>query len=125
MLKDFDLVPTLPAGDLERAKRFYEEKLGLTPESEDPSGVHYRTGSTRFDLYPTQFAGIAKHTLGGWTVQDLEGVMSQLRERGVTFEEYDFPGLKTENGIATIGPERAAWFKDSEGNTLALAEIGG
>jgi hypothetical protein len=82
--------------------------------------VEYRSGSTRFTLYPTGFAGSGQHTLGGWIVDDIERVVSELRERGVVFEEYDFPGLKTENGIADLVSERAAWFKDSEGNILAL-----
>jgi catechol 2,3-dioxygenase-like lactoylglutathione lyase family enzyme len=122
MLKDFDLWATLPAADLDRAKRWYSEKLGFEPESEDPGGIHYRTGSTAFDLYPTQFAGIAQHTLAGWSVRDLDQVVAELRERGVVFEEYDFPGLKTENGIADLGVERSSWFKDSEGNILAVFE---
>ena len=120
MLNEFDLVPTLPAGDMERAKRFYAEKLGLTLEREDPAGVQYVSGSTRFTLYPTRFAGSGQHTLGGWVVDDIERVVSELRERGVVFEEYDFPGLKTEGGIADLVSERAAWFKDSEGNILGL-----
>ena len=120
MLDSFDITPMIPAHDLERAKRWYAEKLGFEPESEDPGAAHYRTGSTEFDIYPTQFAGTGKHTLAGWSVDDIDKVMIDLRERGVTFEEYDFPGLKTVNGVAELEGERAAWFKDSEDNILAI-----
>jgi predicted enzyme related to lactoylglutathione lyase len=123
VLQGFDLMATLPAEDLERAKRFYEEKLGLTPESEDPGGVHYRSGSTRLDVYPTSLSGTAQHTLASWIVDDIERVVRGLRERGVVFEEYDMPGLKTREGIAEVGRERSAWFRDSEGNILAVSQI--
>ena len=122
MLEGFDFTPTIPCADLERAKKFYADKLGLTPKEERMDGTLYVSGSTQFLLYPTQFTG-AQHTLGGFEVKDLEKTMKELRGRGVKFEEYDFPGLKTENGIAKFGEnERGAWFKDSEGNILALAE---
>jgi extradiol dioxygenase family protein len=123
MLGKFDMLLTLPARDVGRAKRFYEEKLGLIPESEDPGGVHYRSGTTMFDIYPTEFAGSAQHTLGGWLVDDIHAVVESLRERGVVFEDYDLPGLRTEGGIADLGSELSAWFKDSEGNILAIAEL--
>jgi catechol 2,3-dioxygenase-like lactoylglutathione lyase family enzyme len=123
MLGKYDLLTTIPARDLERAKAFYEQKLGLTPFFEDPGALHYRCGSTYLDLYPTQSAGEAQHTLACWMVDDLERVVAELRERGVAFEEYDFPGLKTVNGIAELPTERSAWFKDSEGNILAVAQL--
>jgi predicted enzyme related to lactoylglutathione lyase len=123
MLGKYDLLTTLPAADIERAKNFYEEKLGLTPFFEDPGGVHYRTGSSYFDIYPTQAAGGAQHTLAGWVVDDLDRVVEELRGRGVVFEEYDLPELKTVDGIAEFPTERAAWFKDSEGNILAVAQL--
>jgi catechol 2,3-dioxygenase-like lactoylglutathione lyase family enzyme len=122
MLDRFDITLMVPVKDLDRAKRFYEEKLGLTPEREDPGTAHYRTGSTSFDLYPTQFAGSAQHTLAAWIVDDIRAVVAELRDRGVVFEEYDLPGLKTEDGIADLGFELAAWFKDSEGNTLSIGQ---
>jgi catechol 2,3-dioxygenase-like lactoylglutathione lyase family enzyme len=122
MLSDFDVMPSFPAADLERAKRWYREKLGFEPESDDPAGVQYRSGSTSFTVYPTQFAGTGQHTLAGWVVKDIRHLIEELRGRGVTFEEYDFPGLKTEDGVADLGSELAAWFKDSEGNILGLFE---
>jgi hypothetical protein len=77
-----------------------------------------------FQLYPTGSAGTAQHTLGGWVVDDLEATVADLRERGVEFEEYDLPSLKTVDGIAQLGDvERAAWFRDSEGNILAVSQF--
>jgi catechol 2,3-dioxygenase-like lactoylglutathione lyase family enzyme len=125
MLDRFDIVPMLPAQDLERAKRFYAEKLGLTPVSEDPGAAHYRSGSASFDLYPSRGAGTAQHTLAAWMVDDIHAALEELRGRGVVFEEYDLPGLKTEGGIADLGFELAAWFKDSEGNILSIGQLRG
>ena len=122
MLDGFDFTPTIPVADMDRAKKFYADKLGLTPKEERVDGVLYVTGSTQFLMYPTQFTG-AQHTLGGFDVKDLDKTMKELRGKGVKFEEYDFPGLKTENGVATFGQnDKGAWFKDSEGNTLAVVE---
>jgi catechol-2,3-dioxygenase len=120
MLKDHDVGAVLPAEDLERARRFYEETLGFEPDSADPQGVMYRSGSSLFTVYPTQFAGLAQHTQVGWLVEDLRAMVTELRERGIRFEEYDFPGLKTEDGIADLESELAAWFKDTEGNILGI-----
>ncbi|HEY7282018.1 MAG TPA: VOC family protein [Actinomycetota bacterium] len=122
MLDTYDIGVTLPASDLERAKAWYAEKLGFEPAMESPAGVRYRSGSSFFDLYPTTFAGTAKNTAAGWVVDDIEAVVAELRARGVEFQEYDLPGLKTVNGIADIEGERAAWFVDSEGNILALGQ---
>ena len=124
MLDQYNAEATLAASDIQRAKDWYRDKLGFTPEEELPDGsCFYRSGSTRFFLYPTQFAGTAQNTVLGWDVDDIDKVVEELRGRGVLFEEYDFPGLKTENGIATLeGIERAAWFKDSEGNILSIGQ---
>ena len=122
-LDGFDFRPTIPVADMGRAQKWYADKLGLTPKEERVDGVLYTAGSTQFLMYPTQFTG-AQHTLGGFEVKNLDKVMEELRGKGVTFEEYDFPGLKTENGVATFGEnDRGAWFKDSEGNILAVVEL--
>jgi len=124
MLTDAPFWATLPASDIERAKRWYAEKLGLVPVKETKAWVTYRSGGSVFQLYPTSAAGAARHTLGGFVVEDLRSTVTQLRARGVAFEEYDFPGLKTVDGIAEIeGVELAAWFKDSEGNILAVSQF--
>lgn len=122
MLGNHEFVAMLPVSDLDRAKRWYSEKLEFEPFAEDNGGAHYRSGSARFDLYITQFAGTAQHTQVGWMVDDIERTVELLQGRGVVFEDYDFPGLKTVEGIAELGYERAAWFKDSEGNILSLGQ---
>jgi catechol 2,3-dioxygenase-like lactoylglutathione lyase family enzyme len=122
MLDQYDVAATLPASDIQRAKRWYEEKLGLAPEEERPDGILYRFAASRLLLYPSEFAGTAKNTAAGWEVDDLDKVMEEMRGRGVTFEEYDMPGMKTKNWIAEIGGIRGSWFKDSEGNILSIAE---
>ena len=125
-LSDFPLTPRLPAADIDRAHAWYEAKLGLKADhAEDVGGgLWYQTGGGWFYLYPTPTAGTAQNTAAGWTVTDLEAVVEELRGRDVTFEEYDWGGgMKTEKGVMTIpGGYKAAWFKDSEGNTLELSE---
>lgn len=123
MLKDRSAYATIPVADIDRAKQWYEEKLGLTHTREHEGGAEYEVGNgTRFTLYPTGNAGQAHNTLMSFSAGDIEADVRALRERGVVFEEYDFPGLKTENGIAHIGDISAAWFKDSEGNILAISD---
>lgn len=113
---------TLPARDLERAKSFYAQRLGLDPISEDDTGVHFVVGGTRFRLFRSGGSASGSHTQLALTVGDVEAQVEALRGRGLTFEEYDFPNLKTVNGIADLGYARAAWFKDSEGNLLGVAQ---
>ncbi len=121
MLKDSSAGATIPAKDIQSTRRFYEDVLGLTPVRESPGGITYRSGGSQFDLYPTQFAGTAQHTLMGWLVDDVEATVDELSSRGVTFEQYDYPELKTNpKGIADLGGEKGAWFKDPEGNILAV-----
>ena len=113
---------TLPAKDLERAKDFYTERLGLTPTSEDRQGVHYVVGGTRFRLFRSGGSASGSHTQLALIVNDIAAQVRTLRARGLTFEEYDGPNLKTIDGIADLGYAKAAWFKDSEGNLLGVAE---
>jgi catechol-2,3-dioxygenase len=122
MLKDLDIIAVLPAKDIARAKDFYRDVLGLEPaETMDEENVLYRCGNgTAFLLYQTDNAGTAKNTQMGWATDDVEAEAQELRGRGVVFEEYDFPGLKTENGIATTTAGKAAWFLDTEGNILNI-----
>jgi catechol 2,3-dioxygenase-like lactoylglutathione lyase family enzyme len=121
MLKDKNVATMLPAKDLEGTRRFYEDVLGFSVLREDPGGIEYSTGDGQFNLYPTQFAGTAQHTLMGWLVDDIETEIDELEAKGVTFEQYDMPGLKTDaKGIADLGGEKGAWFKDPEGNILSL-----
>lgn len=113
---------TLPAKDLERAKKFYAEQLGLEPVSEDGTGVHFIVGGTRFRLFRSGGSASGSHTQLALTVRDVGAQVETLRERGLVFEEYDYPNLKTVNGIADLGYARAAWFKDSEGNLVGVAQ---
>ena len=127
MLADSPVAAILPAVELERAKKFYEEKLGLeSSDTADPGGVMFESGDgTWLYLYQRDGGTKADHTVAGWKVENIEEVVRALRKRGVVFEQYDLPGLKTdEHGIATIGPSKSAWFKDSEGNILSIAEFG-
>jgi catechol 2,3-dioxygenase-like lactoylglutathione lyase family enzyme len=124
MLAERPIHTALPAADLERARRFYAEKLGLTPESEVPGGLFYRCGeNTQFLLFPSQSAASGTHTQAGWIVDDIEAEVADLKARGVVFEEYDTPDLKTVNSVATTGQTKAAWLKDSEGNLLVLLQL--
>jgi len=126
-LSDAPFITSLPAHDIERAVRWYEEKLGLTPTMDlGESGQMYRTGGSMWILYQTPSAGTGKHTLGGWIVPDLETAMRDLRAKGVTFEDYAMgdEGPTTENGVPRdASGGKVAWFKDSEGNVLALTQI--
>ena len=123
MLSDRRVYATIPAADLERAQRWYEEKLGLKPRANEPMGTIYELGGgTGFLLYPTPNAGQAPNTLATFSSEDVPGDVAALRQRGVVFEEYDMPGIKTENSIATGGGAKTAWFKDTEGNFLCLHE---
>lgn len=123
MLTDKTATAMLPAKDLERAKRWYADKLGLKGEAVGEGvGVAFVLGGTRVFLYPTQFAGTAQHTLLSFDTGDLSAEMKELRGKGVVFEEYDLPDLKTVDGVAQWGDVKNAWFKDSEGNIIGLVQ---
>lgn len=111
---------TIPAQDLERAKRWYSEKLGFTPQ-ESPAGVIFElSDGTGFLLFSSNGKASGDHTQMALEVDDVDGTVKELKGRGVRFEEYDLPGLKTVDGIADFEGARSAWFKDSEGNLLAV-----
>ena len=113
----------LPAQDLERAKAFYRDKLGLQPFETDADNARFRVGDgSEFNVFRTMGAPSGTHTQMAFLVGDIAGEVRELKSRGVTFEEYDFPGLKTKDGIAEAGGAKAAWFKDSEGNLLNLVQ---
>lgn len=124
MLNKLEFTAVLPASDLKRAQAFWSEKLGMEPAEERSDGLLYRSPSGGgLLIYETQFAGTAQNTQFCWITADVEGEVAELRGRGVVFEEYDLPGIKTENGIATIEGEKGAWFKDSEGNTVCISQL--
>jgi catechol 2,3-dioxygenase-like lactoylglutathione lyase family enzyme len=123
-LPDAAVHTALPAADLERAKTFFREKLGLTPASESESTALYQVRDGQLALFATSGKPSGDHTQIGWTVKDIEATVAELRDRGVTFDEYDSPGFKTVNGIVSFGSTRFAWFRDSEGNVHNLAQYG-
>jgi catechol 2,3-dioxygenase-like lactoylglutathione lyase family enzyme len=122
VLDRFPTHTTLPASDLERAKAWYRDKLEMVPKSEDEGGVYYESGGRTFALFPTPYAGTAKNTAMEWSVDDVQAVVAHLKERGVTFDHYDIPGVEWAGDIATMGPFKAAWFKDSEDNILSVTQ---
>jgi predicted enzyme related to lactoylglutathione lyase len=124
MLSNSEVHANVPASDLKRARAFYVDMLGLKPSAEDQYTVTFPTPSgSWFQIYETSFAGTGKHTIASWDVADLDGVVRELTERGLTFEHYDMPGLEWNGDIASIpGIGRMAWFSDSEGNIMSLDE---
>jgi catechol 2,3-dioxygenase-like lactoylglutathione lyase family enzyme len=130
MLAESHVATRIPAQDLERAKTFYADKLGLHPVEERPGGLLYRCGHGYFALYQSAGTASGTHTQMGWEVEDIEATVAALRRRGVVFEDYDLPGLQTVNGIALIAGnypskgtgEKGAWFRDSEGNLLGIGQ---
>jgi catechol 2,3-dioxygenase-like lactoylglutathione lyase family enzyme len=131
MLGDSKVVGRLPVRDLQQARSFYAEKLGLQPSEERPGGLLYRCREGEFALFESAGAASGNHTQMAWEVEDIEATVERLRARGVVFEEYDLPGLRTVNGIADVAGnypskggvgEKAAWFRDSEGNLLGLGQ---
>lgn len=126
-----DVATRLPAQDLQRARRFYADKLGLEPIEERPGGLRYHCGSGEFALFESTGVPSGEHTQMAWDVDDLDAAVSELRRRGVVFEDFDLPGLRTVDGIAEVSGhypskgrigERAAWFRDSEGNLLGIGQ---
>ena len=123
MLQRSPIYAYLPVKDVARARAFYEQKVGFAPGREAAGGVFYEFGGrTACFLYPTPNAGTNRASQAFWTVEDVEREVAELKERGVRFEEYDTPGIKTVNGIATGGGTKSAWFKDPDGNILAIVQ---
>ena len=123
MFADSPSRPTIAVRDKAKAIGFYRDVLGLKLVDENPVGATFACGSGTFlEVYPSEFAGTAKNTVAGFGVPDLEITMRELRSRGISFEEYESP--KTTDGIAQLGPNRGAWFKDPDGNIFALVERG-
>jgi catechol 2,3-dioxygenase-like lactoylglutathione lyase family enzyme len=131
VLRDGRVATRLPAQDLERARAFYADMLGLEPSEERPGGLLYRCAAGEFALFESAGAPSGAHTQMGWEVDDLRETVAELRRRGVVFEEYDLPGLTTVDGIAEIAGnypskggkgELGAWFRDSEGNLVGVGQ---
>ena len=112
----------IPASDVARARKFYEGTLGFTPREIYAGGVIYESGGVEFFMYPTPNAGTSRASQAYWQVKDVEAEVADLKARGVTFEEYDMPGMTMKNSIVTAGGAKTAWFKDTEGNILAVSQ---
>ena len=132
MLANGRTATRLPAQNLDRARRFYEEQLGLEPADEREVGLLYRCAAGEFALFASAGASPGSFTQMSWEVHDIEATVAALEERGVIFEEVDLPGLRTVGGIADIDGnypsksatgERGAWFRDSEGNLLGIRQL--
>ena len=123
MLADYHTYPTIPAADLARARRFYEGTLGFTPSKVASDGVMYNANSSVVFVYPSSNAGTNKATAASFDVSDLAATVKELRAKGVKFEDYDYPTLKTRDGIAEFDGGKGAWFKDTEGNIIALTQL--
>jgi catechol 2,3-dioxygenase-like lactoylglutathione lyase family enzyme len=123
-LRDFRVETAIAVSDLDRARRFYEDQLALGSGEAEPAGVRYTCGEgTRIFVYSSQHAGESSATVAGWSVDDLDKIMAELSGRGVMFERYDQPDIKTdEHGVFELDDIRAAWFRDPDGNTLALTQ---
>ena len=121
MLKEAHTV--LPAADLERAREFYHQALNLDPdEVVEGNLIYHPSPGIGFEIYETPNAGTAKNTQMIWMTDDLDAEMARLRGLGIEFEDFEVPGITTVNGVATTGDDRAAWFRDTEGNILCIAE---
>jgi predicted enzyme related to lactoylglutathione lyase len=123
MLQGFPMYAYIPARDIARARQFYETKVGLRPKEVREGGVVYEfAGGTACFLYLSPNAGTSQASQAFWSVDDVDGLIEKLKARGVVFENYDLPGEKSPSGAITAGGAKAAWFKDSEGNIMALIE---
>jgi len=130
MLNDGRVASRLPVRDLEKARAWYAEKLGLEPAEERPGGLLYRCGGTEFALFESAGSSAGTHTQMGWSVDDIEATVADLRGRGLEFEKVEMPGITVEDGIAEIPGnypskgtgERAVWFRDLDGNVMGIGE---
>ena len=125
MLQSAPVTTILPVIDMQRAREFYEKKLGFKAAGEKPDGkfvYDIGNGAAQLALFPKEGGTKADHTAISFQVKDIAAEIKSLKAEGVVFEEYDFPGLKTVNHVCVLGAEKAAWFKDTEGNYLCLHE---
>jgi catechol 2,3-dioxygenase-like lactoylglutathione lyase family enzyme len=122
-LNDAPVTTMLPVKDLDRARHFYEDRLGLQPGGLMADGKFtYQCGGTTLALFPKDGGTKADHTTVSFQVKDIASAITELKSAGVVFEDYDFPGLKTVEHVCVLGAEKAAWFLDTEGNILCLHE---
>jgi catechol 2,3-dioxygenase-like lactoylglutathione lyase family enzyme len=124
MLGKADATPMIAVKDIDRAKRFYEEKLGLTSKDMGSEFFMLKSGDTELSVYKSEFAGTNKATLLTFDVDDIEAEVRELKDKGIRFEHYDVEGLKSEGDIYSSEGMKTAWFKDPDGNILSLIQEG-
>ena len=123
MIGKTDAIANLAVKDLDRAKRFYEDTLGLDAvDAEGEELIVLQSGDTKVNIYRSEFAGTNKATAVTWGVGDLAGEVRALKDKGVMFEHYDMPGMRLDGDIHVAGDMKVAWFKDPDGNILNLVE---
>ncbi len=125
MLGHDEALATIAVKDIKAARKFYETTLGLTLDGSGEGGaLRFKSGNSKILVYQSQFAGTNQATAVTWVVGDVDGVVRGLKSKGVTFEHYDFPGVKRDGDVHVIGSIRNAWFKDPEGNILSIVNRG-
>src|SRR6202165_4428947 len=123
MLGDYDALATIAVKSLTSARKFYEGKLGFkVVHTEGDQAVTYKSGNSQLLVYQSQFAGTNKATAATWMVKDVEGLVKELKVKGVSFEHYNMPGVTMKGDVHVAGKLKNAWFKDPDGNILALVE---
>ena len=124
MIADKKTYATLPVSDLERARRFYRDVLGMREDIVTDGGVMYGSGGTQFFVFPSRYRA-SGHTQMSWQVGNIKHEVAELKGKGIKFEEFDLPGIKTIDGIIQSGPNVwTAWFKDPDGNLLGVTQVG-
>ena len=122
-LAEYNVVTTIAVKDLEKGKEFYREVLGLKVAETMPAGVRFTSGKTELFIYQSETAGTGQATCANWNVENISEIVSELKEKGVTFETYEVPGAQKEGDVMVIGKTKATWFKDPDGNVLGLTQI--
>lgn len=120
MLANGRVVATVAVRDLVTAKEFYSRVLGLSQVDENPGGITYQSGGGTLFVYESPTAGTNQATSAYWDVDDIEAVVDELHQKGITFERYDLPGMHYEGDIAVMGSMKSTWFKDPDGNILGI-----
>ena len=125
MLDRFPVFAVLPSSDLERARLWFHDHLSMDPTQSDPGGLWYSCADgTWLTVTRSAYAGTAQNTAASFQVTDIARVMTEMSARGVVFEDYDVPGFSTVDGVFRMGRYTAAWFKDADGNTIEISEVG-
>jgi catechol 2,3-dioxygenase-like lactoylglutathione lyase family enzyme len=120
MLKDENVGAVLAVKDLSKAKDFYENKLGLEVDHGDDNGILYKSGESRLFIYVSEFAGTNKATAAAWNSDNVKEIVEELKSKDISFEHYDMPGVTMDGDIHVMGPLKAVWFKDPDGNILNI-----